>query len=62
MGDDIPVMKLVLRGFVGARQVLEHEVHVESQSAAWEYASAYFDNEASWSECDRYTVDSYWVY
>lgn len=62
MGDDIPMMKLVLRGFVGARQVFEHEVQVESRSAAWEYASAYFDNEASWSECDRYTVDSYWVY
>ena len=62
MGDDIPMMKLVLRGFVGARQVLEHEVQVESRSSAWEYASAYFNNEAFWSECDRYTVDTYWVY
>lgn len=62
MGDDIPMMKLVLRGFVGARQVLEHEVQVESRSVAWEYASAYFNDEASWSECDRYTVDTYWVY
>lgn len=62
MGDDIPMMKLVLRGFVGARQVLEHEVLVESRSAAWGYASAYFGDEASWSECDRYTVDTYWVY
>nr|DAN30353.1 MAG TPA: hypothetical protein [Caudoviricetes sp.] len=62
MGDDIPMMKLVLRGFVGARQVREHAVQVESQSAAWEYVSAYFKNWASWSECDRYTVDTYWVY
>lgn len=62
MGDDIPMMKLVLRGFVGARQVHEHVVQVESRSAAWDYASAFFGNEASWSECDRYTVDTYWVY
>lgn len=62
MGDDIPMMKLVLRGFVGARQVLEHAVQVESQSAAWEYVSAYFKNGASRCECDRYTVDTYWVY
>ena len=62
MGDDIPMMKLVLRGFVGARQVREYAVQVESQSAAWEYVSAYFKNSASWCECDRYTVDTYWVY
>lgn len=62
MSDDIPMMKLVLRGFVGARQVCEHVVQVESRGAAWDYASAFFDNEASWSECDRYTVDTYWVY
>ena len=62
MGDDIPMMRCVLRGFVGARQVLEHEVMLESRSRAWEYAAAYFDNEASWIACDRYTVDTYWVY
>lgn len=62
MGDDIPMMRCVLRGFVGARQVLEHEVMLESRSRAWEYAAAYFDNEASWTACDRYTVDTYWVY
>lgn len=62
MGDDIPMMKLVLRGFVGARQVLENSVQVESRGAAWEYASAFFNNEASWSECDRYMIDTYWVY
>ena len=62
MCDDIPMMKLVLRGFVGARQVREHAVQVESQSAAWEYVSVYFKNWASRCECDRYTVDTYWVY
>lgn len=62
MGDDIPMMKLVLRGFVGARQVLDHVAQVESRGAAWEYASVFFNTEASWSECDRYTVDTYWVY
>lgn len=62
MGDDIPMMKLVLRGFVGAQQVLEDEVMIESRSQAWEYASVYFGGMASWSECDRYTVDTYWVY
>ena len=62
MGDDVPMMKVVLRGFAGARQVLEREVMVESRGAAWEYASAYFDTEAKYSECDRYTVDTYWVY
>lgn len=62
MGDDIPMMKCVLRGFLGARQVIEHSVMVESRGAAWEYAAAYFDNEAAFSECDRYTVDTYWVY
>lgn len=62
MGDDIPILELVLRGFVGARQVREHVVRIESQSAAWEYVSAYFKNGASLSECDRYTVDTYWVY
>ena len=60
--DDIPMMKVVLRGFAGARQVLEHEVMVESRGAAWEYAAAYFGTEAKYSECDRYTVDTYWVY
>lgn len=62
MGDDIPMMRMVLRGFVGARQVIEHDRLVESRGAAWEYASAYFNNEAAFSECDRYTVDTYWAY
>ena len=62
MGDDIPTIRLVLRGFIGARQVLEDEVTVKSRSQAWEYVAAYFEKYASWSECDRYTVDTYWVY
>lgn len=62
MGDDVPMMQCVIRGFVGARQVLEDRLKVESRSQAWEYAAAYFDSYASWVECDRYTVDTYWVY
>lgn len=62
MVNDIPMMRCVFRGFVGARQVLEHAVMLESRSQAWEYAAAYFNNEASWTACDRYTVDTYWVY
>lgn len=62
MDDDIPMMRCVLRGFVGARQVLELELTVESRSRAWEHMEAYFANEASLSACDRYTIDTYWVY
>lgn len=62
MSDDIPLMKCVLRGFSGARQVIEHSVMVESRGVAWEYAAAYFGTEAAFSECDRYTIDTYWVY
>ena len=59
---DAPMMRCVIRGFVGSRQVIEHEALVESRAAAWRYASTYFGLDASWSECDRYTVDTYWVY
>ena len=62
MDNDIPMMRMVLRGFVGARQVIEHDILVESRGAAWEYATAYFNNEARFSECDRYTIDTYWAY
>lgn len=41
MGDDIPMVKVVIRGFSGAM---------------------HFGMEAHHSECDRYTVDTYWVY
>lgn len=62
MGDDVPKVKVVLRGFSGAMQIVEHSMMVESPAIAWEYAAAYFGNEAARSECDRYTVDTYWVY
>ena len=62
MDDDIPMIRCVIRGFIGARQVLEDELTVKSRSQAWEHVAAYFDGYASWSECDRYTVDTYWVY
>lgn len=35
---------------------------VKSPAIAWEYAATYFGMEAHHSECDRYTVDTYWVY
>ena len=35
---------------------------VKSPAIAWGYAAAYFGTEAAHSECDRYTVDTYWVY
>ena len=62
MGDDVPMMICVLRGFVGSRQVVEHTMRLESRAIAWEYAAAYFGTEATYSECDRYTVDTYWAY
>lgn len=62
MGDDIPMVKVVLRGFSGAMQIVEHSMVVKSPAIAWEYAAAYFGTEAAHSECDRYTVDTYWVY
>lgn len=62
MDDDIPKLKLVLRGFLGAVQIVEHTTIVESPAIAWVYASTYFAMDAPHSECDRYTVDTYWVY
>lgn len=62
MGDDVPMVKVVLRGFSGAMQIVEHSMMVKSPAIAWEYAAAYFGTEAAHSECDRYTVDTYWVY
>lgn len=62
MGDDVPMVKVVLRGFSGAVQIVEHSMIVKSPAIAWEYAAAYFGTEAAHSECDRYTVDTYWVY
>lgn len=62
MGDNVPMVKVVLRGFSGAMQIVEHSMMVKSPAIAWEYAAAYFGTEAAHSECDRYTVDTYWVY
>lgn len=60
--DNAPKMKIVIRGFVGARQVIEHTFLVESRSAAWNIASDIFGIDAKQLECDRYTVDTFWVY
>lgn len=62
MCDDIPMVKVVIRGFSGAMQIVEHSMMVNSPAIAWEYVSAYFGMEARHSECDRYAVDTYWVY
>lgn len=62
MGDDIPKLKVVLRGFLGAVQIVEHTAIVESPATAWLYASTYFAMDAPHSECDRYTIDTYWLY
>lgn len=62
MDDDVPMVKVVLRGFLGAMQLVEHSMLVKSPAVAWEYAAAYFGEAAKHSECDRYTVDTYWVY
>ena len=56
------MVKVVIRGFSGAMQIVEHSMMVKSPAIAWEYAAAYFGMEAAHSECDRYTVDTYWVY
>ena len=60
--DSKPGLKLVIRGFVGSRQAIEHEFLVESMSAAWNIASDIFGVDAKYLECDRYTVDTFWVY
>ena len=60
--DRKPEVKLVIRGFVGARQAIEREFLVESMSAAWNIASDIFCIGAKQLECDRYTVDTFWVY
>lgn len=62
MGDNIPLVKVVIRGFSGAMLIVEHSMMVKSPAIAWEYAAVYFGEEAKHSECDRYTVDTYWVY
>lgn len=61
-GDDSkPVMKLVIRGFVGGMLAIEREFQVESRSAAWNIASDILGVDAKYLDCDRYTVDTYWV-
>lgn len=59
MGDDIPTM-CVIRGFLGGRQIVERRIQVRSQNEAWAIAAMYFGGEAPYSECDRYTVDTYY--
>lgn len=61
MGDNTPMVKVVLRGFSGAMQIIEHSLMVKSPAIAWQYAAVYFATEADHSECDRYTVDTYWI-
>lgn len=58
MDDKIPTM-CVIRGFIGCRQVVEHKIQVESQNRAWMVVATYFGCDAPYSECDRYTVDTY---
>lgn len=62
LGDNVPNLEVVIRGFSGAMQIIEHSMIVKSHAIAWEYASVYFGTEAAHSECDRYTVDTYWVW
>lgn len=62
MDDDVPKTKVVLRGFLGAMQIVEYSMMVETPAIAWEHVAAYFGDEAARSGCDRYTVDTYWVY
>lgn len=57
-----PIMVLVIRGFVGSRQAIEHRFEVESKNTAWNIASDIFGVDAKQLECDRYTVDTYWMY
>lgn len=59
MDNNIPTM-CVIRGFIGGRQVVERKIQVRSQNEAWVVASTYFGFDAQYSECDRYTVDTYW--
>lgn len=62
-GDErTPGVEIVIRGFIGARQAIEHRFRVESTNAAWNVASDIFGVDAKQCECDRYTVDTYWVY
>lgn len=61
MGEDTMKVKVVIRGFVGAVQLVERTMTVESAEIAWEYVAVYFSTEATRSECDRHTVDTYWV-
>lgn len=60
--DRKPEVKIVIRGFIGAQQVIEREFRVESMSAAWNIASDIFGVDAKYHDCDRYTVDTCWVY
>lgn len=60
--DRKPELKLVIRGFVGSRQTVEREFLVESTRAAWNIASDIFGVDANYFDCDRYTVDTYWLY
>ena len=59
MNDNIPTM-CVIRGFIGGRQVVERKIQVESRNEVWVAAAVYFGCDAPYSECDRYTVDTYW--
>lgn len=61
MSDDIPMTRCLIRGFIGSQMLVEQDILVESRRVACEYVMAYFDNEASWSGCERYTVDMSWV-
>lgn len=61
MSDDIQMTRCIVRGFIGAKMVTERIVIVRSRRIACEYVVAYFANEASWSGCDRHTVDMDWV-
>lgn len=61
MEDDVPMVKVVLRGFSGPMQIVEHTTTVDTPESAWVYASAYFGMDAPLSVCDRYTIDTYWV-
>lgn len=57
-----PGVEVVVRGFIGTRQAVEYKFQVGSMRAAWDIASEMFGIEAKQLECDRYTVDTYWVY
>lgn len=59
MDNDIPTM-CVIRGFIGGRLVVERKIQAGSQTEAWMAAATYFGCDAPYSECDRYTVDTYW--